>query len=97
MSHQHAIHGGYYKALNSHPGEEMQHTASGEHEEHDDPGHLRHCFDYIRQSLMCAADTNVEPMNKELKGVTGWGFTRQCRSYDAVFKWTGQNKPVETT
>ncbi|KAJ8058507.1 hypothetical protein OCU04_012693 [Sclerotinia nivalis] len=56
---------------NSHPG-------------HDDPAHIRHCFDYLRHALMCAADTNLEPVNWKYRGVTGWGFDRTCRNYDAV-------------
>ena len=46
--------------------------------------HARHCFDYLRQSLLCLADTNLEPYNYTLDGVTGWG-QKTCRSVDSVF------------
>ncbi|KAM7206081.1 protein of unknown function (DUF3328) domain containing protein [Naviculisporaceae sp. PSN 640] len=47
------------------------------------PGHIRHCIDYLRQSIMCHADTNLEPINPDLGGVTGYGTIRKCR--DIVF------------
>ncbi|KAK7948429.1 uncharacterized protein PG986_009315 [Apiospora aurea] len=28
------------------------------------PFHIRHCFDYIRQALMCGADTNLEVLDR---------------------------------
>ena len=46
--------------------------------------HARHCFDYLRQSLLCLADTNLEPYNYTLNGVTGWG-KKTCRDSDSVF------------
>ena len=56
----------------------MRHTRSS---------HLRHCFDLLRQSIECAADTNLEPVDFELGGVTGWGFDRNCRNFEAVVEW----------
>lgn len=50
--------------------------------------HTAHCFDYIRQGLMCAADTSLE-------GTTdagpGWGSTHECKDYDAVLKWANEH------
>ncbi|KAL4865663.1 hypothetical protein BDV12DRAFT_210975 [Aspergillus spectabilis] len=51
------------------------------------PEHIRHCFDYLRQALMCAADTNLEVVSHESHLVSGWGQPRQCRDYNAVFAW----------
>ena len=48
---------------------------------------MRHCFDYIRQSLICAADATLEPVDPALGGVTGWGNLRVCRDYDALTAW----------
>lgn len=63
---QHAIHGGYYKAVSMHLNKRQQgnhHDASdgvsASHEDHQDPAHLRHCFDYLRQSLMCRSWTEL--------------------------------------
>ncbi|KAF2438299.1 hypothetical protein P171DRAFT_319751, partial [Karstenula rhodostoma CBS 690.94] len=50
--------------------------------------HVKHCLDYLRQSLICAADSTLEPVDPKLKGVTGWGVERSCRSYTDVKTWT---------
>ncbi|KAF2496999.1 hypothetical protein BU16DRAFT_617031 [Lophium mytilinum] len=50
-------------------------------------GHIRHCFDYLRQSIMCAADTNFETVDQEHHTVNGWGSERQCRDYGEVVRW----------
>ena len=75
---------GYYAALDGTIAE-MQHVH--DHNKRPDPHHLRHCFDYLRQSLMCAADTNLEPVDVGLGGVTGWSFRRTCRDFGAVKEW----------
>ncbi|KAK0622615.1 hypothetical protein B0T14DRAFT_425987 [Immersiella caudata] len=50
--------------------------------------HSAHCFDYIRQALMCAADTNLE--GKSETG-PGWGSKHECKDYDAVLKWANEH------
>ena len=50
-----------------------------------DEAHMYHCFDYIRQAIMCAGDMTIEWPRKEADGsrfaVDGWGITHQCRSW----------------
>lgn len=75
---------GYYAALNGNLAD-MQHVH--DHNKRPDPHHLRHCFDYLRQSLMCSVDTNLEPVDFELGGVTGWEFRRTCRDFERVKGW----------
>jgi hypothetical protein len=47
--------------------------------------HVYHCFDYIRQALMCNADLTVEWPRTEADGsrvaVDGWGVTHQCKNW----------------
>jgi len=47
--------------------------------------HVYHCFDYIRQALMCNADLTVEWPRTEESGervaVDGWGVTHQCKNW----------------
>lgn len=74
----------YYGALAADPQDSMEHA---DHNDHDDPHHVRHCFDYLRQSLMCAADTNIEPVDMTLGGSTGWGTFKMCRDFGAVRNW----------
>ncbi|KAJ5180968.1 hypothetical protein N7492_004178 [Penicillium capsulatum] len=62
-----------------------------EHSHLADPGHVQHCIDYLRQSLMCTADTNLEPVGEGEAGVTGYGYTRTCRDFNRVKKWASEN------
>ena len=49
--------------------------------------HIRHCFDYIRQALMCAADTNLEVVDRETHTTNGWGQPKTCRNYEEVIRF----------
>jgi hypothetical protein len=47
--------------------------------------HVYHCFDYVRQALMCQADLTVEWPRTEADGtrvaVDGWGVAHQCKNW----------------
>jgi len=47
--------------------------------------HVYHCFDYLRQALMCHADLTVEWPRTEADGrrfaVDGWNIEHQCKSW----------------
>ncbi|KAK5636922.1 hypothetical protein RRF57_012634 [Xylaria bambusicola] len=53
---------------------------------------MQHCFDYLRQALMCAADPTLEIRNESINGVTGWGTSHQCRDFEALKRWTEQHR-----
>lgn len=46
--------------------------------------HIRHCFDYLRRSIMCAADTNLEVVDRVNHTTNGWGQEKTCRDYGEV-------------
>ncbi|MCJ1259228.1 hypothetical protein MMC24_007064 [Lignoscripta atroalba] len=54
-------------------------------------GHLNHCFDYLRQAIMCNGDTAMDKYaftmdnGKLIHGVNGWGTTHQCRDFNAIY------------
>ncbi|CAI6340175.1 unnamed protein product [Periconia digitata] len=57
------------------------------------PWHVTHCFEYLRQSIMCAGDVALEgaattfPKGKggvDLGGSDGWDAKHVCRNYDEV-------------
>jgi hypothetical protein len=52
--------------------------------------HMGHCFDYLRQALMCAADSNLEDNTvvNGTRGTTGMGSKRVCRNFDALKDWS---------
>ncbi|EJP63462.1 uncharacterized protein BBA_07638 [Beauveria bassiana ARSEF 2860] len=76
---------GYYSALEGNPGQVSS-------------AHLMHCFDYLRQTIMCFADTTLEwlPAPPKDIGSTGWGFEHKCRDFDAISRWVEDNR-LKTT
>ncbi|PQE31424.1 Tat pathway signal sequence protein [Rutstroemia sp. NJR-2017a WRK4] len=57
-------------------------------------GHTTHCFDYLRQNLMCSADSTLEAfleadgVTPRAQGSTGWGVVHKCRNFDELKAWT---------
>ena len=47
--------------------------------------HVHHCFDYLRQTIMCAGDMSMEWPRTEADGrrvaVDGWGIPHTCKSW----------------
>jgi hypothetical protein len=56
--------------------------------------HTLHCFDYLRESLICAADSALEPFRSPFDGGTGgdgidgFGSVHQCRNFKQLFEWS---------
>ncbi len=50
--------------------------------------HIYHCFDYIRQALMCAGDMTIEWPREEADGrrfaFDGWGIAHECQSWVSI-------------
>lgn len=59
-------------------------------------GHEYHCIDYIRQSIMCSADTTLDfaelQPDGRRKGFSGANSTHQCRDWDALTSWAVENR-----
>lgn len=53
---------------------------------------MEHCFDYLRQALICAADPALEERDDTIGGVRGWGTTHQCRNFEALKKWARDHR-----
>ncbi|CAI6277560.1 unnamed protein product [Periconia digitata] len=62
---------------------------------HHADSHMQHCFDYLRQALMCASDTSLEERSDEISGVKGWGTTHQCRDFESVKEWAEMHRYSE--
>ena len=58
--------------------------------------HMKHCWDYLRQALLCYADDTLEPLREEgrpdLPGVNGWGVEHKCRDFDELMRWTARHR-----
>jgi hypothetical protein len=64
------------------------------HAEHSSDTHIQHCLEYIRQSIMCAADTTIElavkASDEDNVGVRGFGTEHICRDFRQLVEWTSQ-------
>jgi hypothetical protein len=54
--------------------------------------HDGHCFDYLRQSIMCSADMTLEHTNG-----TGWGVQHECRNMDDILKFVSKHNSQAVT
>lgn len=60
--------------------------------------HWKHCFDYLRQVMMCNADVTLEgvdPGDTGLGSVDGWGTERKCIDWQALKLWTERHRGIE--
>ncbi|KAF1736526.1 hypothetical protein CRV24_002132 [Beauveria bassiana] len=58
-------------------------------------GHLGHCLDYMRQTVLCYADGTLEPPEPSDHGlgIEGYNITRHCKSSDAVYR-LAEDSPI---
>lgn len=65
------------------------------HQSHNHPGRPDHCFDYLRQVLMCNLDLTYESARVDLDGkrrvADGWGTVHQCKDWSAINHWMLEN------
>lgn len=63
--------------------------------------HLPHCFDYLRQAIMCAGDAALEEAvivpglgtaTMPTRNVDGWGTTHLCRNWDALWEFAKDHR-----
>ena len=54
------------------------------------PAHVRHCVDYLRQSLMCHADTTLEVEYEAVGGIRRFGVRHECVDWAGLIAWTGR-------
>ncbi|KAI7200797.1 hypothetical protein KC343_g15147 [Hortaea werneckii] len=59
--------------------------------EEDPHWHIAHCFDYLRQAIMCAGDVALEGQETTLPpghtGTDGWNVQHVCKAYGEVYEW----------
>ncbi|KAK7952801.1 uncharacterized protein PG986_008529 [Apiospora aurea] len=60
-------------------------------------GHLAHCWDYLRQAIMCAGDTTLEWLHAppDNIGSTGWGYQHTCKDYGALFTFAERYRSTD--
>lgn len=67
---------------------EAAHDHSGESQE-EALKHVGHCFDYVRNSLMCCGDVALEGQGSDIDdpGTLGEASYHVCKNYDAIQAW----------
>ncbi|KAL8920390.1 MAG: hypothetical protein Q9208_006271 [Pyrenodesmia sp. 3 TL-2023] len=85
----------YWELISAATARDHDRTYAIAHAQQGSP-HTAHCFDYLRQALMCFGDMTLEGARVEEDGsrehVDGWGMEHQCRSWDSVIDWTVRHK-----
>lgn len=61
------------------------------------PWHVTHCFEYIRQAIMCAGDVALEgaattfphdpETGRDLGGSDGWDAKHVCKDYSQIYAY----------
>lgn len=46
--------------------------------------HAEHCWDYLRQGIVCAGDSTLEGPDVEGGTLLGYGVQHQCRQWDGA-------------
>lgn len=44
--------------------------------------HVEHCFDYLRQGIVCAGDATLEGPDPGRRSLSGYGTVHRCRAWD---------------
>jgi len=71
------------------------------HKVHTHPGRPDHCFDYLRQVVMCNLDLTYESARVDIDGkrrvADGWGTVHQCKDWSAINEWMLENWKLEVS
>ena len=59
------------------------------------PPHIRHCLDYLRQSLMCCMDTTAETKERGSNGVKGFGTEHNCKDWEQLMQWISKRHTAD--
>ncbi|KAM7212464.1 protein of unknown function (DUF3328) domain containing protein [Rhypophila decipiens] len=58
--------------------------------------HLAHCFEYLRQTIMCCGDVALEGQATTfpdgMTGSDGWDATHVCKDYNAILEYLEDNR-----
>lgn len=60
----------------------------------DELGHLEHCLEALRESVMCHADLSIVTMrwgSHQAVPLANWGNPHVCKNWDAVVNWAKEH------
>ncbi|APA11826.1 hypothetical protein sscle_08g065960 [Sclerotinia sclerotiorum 1980 UF-70] len=89
-----ALYDGSLAVHNAEPGADFDPNSLSDHFA---PLHITHCFELIRNALVCRPDTTVEVKDLKVNGVTGFEAEHFCVDWNQlvnwVSKWENYGKP----
>jgi len=53
--------------------------------------HIRHCLNLLRQVVLCASDTTLDPLSTA-SGTDGLGVVHVCRDWQKVYDFVEDNQ-----
>ncbi|KAJ3052070.1 hypothetical protein HK097_006917 [Rhizophlyctis rosea] len=74
--------------------EHFQQGYAGKPLDPDVAHHSVHCFDYIRQALICNADVSLEG-KPEKDTERGWGHKHVCTDYEKLLEWANEHSAMK--
>ncbi len=57
--------------------------------------HVPHCFDYLQQTITCAADGTIEPGIETVNKDASVRFTRTCRDWEQIKGWLASHRAFD--
>ena len=59
--------------------------------------HTNHCFDYLRQAILCNSDMTLEggTMHGDDRGTDGFGHTHSCRNNKEAVQWIEDKRATD--
>ncbi|TEA18565.1 Oxidase ustYa [Colletotrichum sidae] len=65
----------------------------------NEPWHLQHCFEYLRQAIMCSGDVALEGTQTTFPagftGSDGWDAKHVCKDYKQVYDYLDKNRAMD--
>jgi hypothetical protein len=59
--------------------------------------HVNHCFEYLRQVILCNMDSTLEGATVDnAHGTSGWSVSHTCRSYERARAWAESFRQTDT-
>ncbi|TGO67406.1 hypothetical protein BELL_0894g00020 [Botrytis elliptica] len=63
--------------------------------QHIDETHVLHCVEFLRQSVMCHADTSLQVEASYHQGILAFGTTYPCRNWWQMVDWVNERNAKE--
>ncbi|RAL11738.1 uncharacterized protein BO97DRAFT_453893 [Aspergillus homomorphus CBS 101889] len=86
-----------HKSRDAHEHDHFHHHENTDGDDLEGPhGHVNHCFQYLRESLLCCGDTALEGQGQRKQpGTDGTGAVHECKDFDAIMAWADERRIMD--